>query len=94
MSVADENHCNSRLVARVNGKLILDATSRLDNCRNASLYTFLYTVAEGEEGVACHNRTLHLVSRVCNRLLRRPNAVGLSHTDTRRSVLFTDDDRV
>ena len=86
MSFAYEYHCNPRRVARVNGKLIFDAAAGLNNCRNARFYTFFHAIGEREKRVACHYRALDLFARVRNRLLRRPNAVGLTHTDTRGSV--------
>ena len=66
----------------------------MNNCRNPCLYTFFYAIGEREERVACHNRALCFFACVRYRLLCRPNTVGLSHTDTRRSVRFTNYDCV
>ena len=94
MPVANEEHRNACLVASVNRFLVTDTSARLNDGANACLDAFVYAIAEGEECVACHNASFNGVSGVLNGLLRRPNAVGLSHTNPRRSICFPDDDCV
>ena len=45
------HHGNVMLVAILNRQLVVDRSSRLNDCRDASLVGDLHTIREGEEGI-------------------------------------------
>ena len=88
------HHRDAMFVAIVERKLILDGTTRLNNCGHTFISGNLHTVGEGKESVGSHYGAFRFLACVLYRLLSRPDAIGLSHADARRPVLFADDDGV
>ena len=94
MTLSDEDHRDARFVAGVDRKLIADTPARLNDRRDSRFDALLHTVGEGKESVGSHYGAFRFLACVLYRLLSRPDAIGLSHADARRPVLFADDDGV
>mgnify|MGYP001524057474 FL=1 len=58
------HHRDAMFVAIVERKLILDGTTRLNNCGHTFISGNLHAVGEGEESVRCHHGTFQVEAEV------------------------------
>ena len=58
------HHRDAMFVAIVERKLILDGTTRLNNCGHTFISGNLHTVGEGEESVGCHHGTFQVEAEI------------------------------
>ena len=63
MPCSGEDHAQSIIIAIFNTVFVFDRTTRLNNCSDAGLVSYLYTIRKREKRIAGHNRTFQIEAK-------------------------------
>ena len=90
-------HSNAMLIAIVERQLVLNASARLYNRRDALVTCYLHTIGEGEESITCHDSTVQVKAEaLCflNGLLQSIHTAGLPYSACQQLFSLCQHNRV